>query len=198
VQLNFPASHDRSYRELVRPFEEHPFISSYHPTRNREPFTLAWARLDFEPQSSEVLIEEVQSDWVRFAEPYARRAEQWLAEGELPHLEFDEDVGCTASAMLRYFEGVLRPYARLWQECVLSAVIELCYAELGARRVYFHTFEGGLVMKRIRGSYQPPRSLYTELPERFCFTRTSRAPLVVAGDPRLRRHNVEWQVLELV
>jgi hypothetical protein len=198
LQLNFPASHDRTYRELVRPFEEHPFVSPYHPARNAEPFTLAWARLDFDHDASEVLIEEVQCDWVKMAEPYALIAHRWLANGEPACLEFDDDIGCTADAMLRYVEGALRPYARLWQECVLMAAIELSYAELGVRRVYFHTYEGGLVMKRIRGACQPPRSLYTDLPARFCFTRTARPPRIVAGDPRLDRHRVEWQVLELV
>jgi hypothetical protein len=198
LQLNFPVAHDRAYRKLVRPFDEHPFVSPDHPARSTEPFTLAWARLDFEHAASEALIEEVQCDWVKMAEPYALGAQRWLAGGGHTCLEFDEDVGCTAEAMLRYVEGVLRPYAHLWQECVLMAAIELSYAELGVRRVYFHTYEGGLVMKRIRGSYQPPRSLYTELPARFCFTRTARPPRVLSGDPRLERHGVEWQVLELV
>jgi hypothetical protein len=198
LQLNFPVAHDRAYRQLVRPFEEHPFVSQYHPARNSEPFTLAWARLDFDHGASEVLIEEVQCDWVKMAEPYAIGARRWLLDGEPASLHFDPDVGCTADAMLRYVEGVLQPYARLWQECVLMAAIEFSYAKLGVRRVYFHTYEGGTVMKRIRGAYLPPRSLYTDLPARFCFTRTERAPRFLSGDRRVESGQVGWQVLELV
>jgi hypothetical protein len=53
-------------------------------------------------------------------------------------------------------------------------------------------------MKRVRGGYLPPRSLYTDLPARFCFTRTGRAPRFLSRDQRVERGEIEWQVLELV
>jgi hypothetical protein len=59
--------------------------------------------------------------------------------------------------------------------------IEFSYAAIGVRCVYFRTYEGGLVMKRIRGGYLPPRSLYTDLPARFLFhAHGSRASFPVA------------------
>ncbi|HVR21002.1 MAG TPA: hypothetical protein VMS65_14925, partial [Polyangiaceae bacterium] len=64
LQLNFPESHDRAYRKLVRPGRAHPFLTRAHPVRLEEPFTLAWARLDFDAEADEVLVEEVQCDWV--------------------------------------------------------------------------------------------------------------------------------------
>lgn len=72
------------------------------------------------------------------------------------------------------------------------------YSTLGVRKVFFHTFDGGKIMKRLCGGCEPPRSLYTHLPEQFCFTKTQSAPKMFASDPRLAYHTVEWFSLELV
>jgi len=198
VQLNFPERHDRAYRALVKPKGCHPFAPIYHPVRMEEPFTLAWARLDLDVDSGEVLIEEVQSDWVRYARTYAEGAVEWLSEGNPPHLPIGSDLRATAAEMLTYVRKVLAPYARVWEEAVLTAAIELAYERFGSRRVYFHTYEGGLVMKRLDRDFGPPRSLYTDLPERFGFSRTDVAPRVFRRDRRVREGRVEWFVVELV
>ena len=197
LQLNFPESHDRAYRKLVRPDGYHPFVTTSHPTRASEPFTLAWARLDVDAKAAEVLIEEIQCDWVKRAEEYREHGDEWLAEGNSADLCF-EDCAATAPAVLRYIERVLEPYARLWEECVLALAVEFSYSALGARRVFFHTYEGGRIMKRMRYATQPPRSLYTRLPERFCFTRTRVPPRMFEGQRRLREHEIEWFSLNLV
>jgi hypothetical protein len=93
---------------------------------------------------------------------------------------------------------VLRPYARIWQECVLMATLDLVYQELGVRTVYFHTYDGGLTMKRMAGHSAPPRSLYTDLPQRFCFQETDRPPRVLQSDKRLSTNPVRWFALSLV
>jgi hypothetical protein len=198
LQLNFPESHDRAYRALVRHAGDgSPFASSFHPGRVREPFTLAWARLDVDCESDEVLIEEVQSDWVKEAQSFRDIAETWLSEGHSDGLCFT-GFDAPAAELVRYVECVLAPYASVWQECVLALAIEFSYATLGARRVFFHTYEGGKVMKRMWYRRQPPRSLYTRLPERFCFTRTRVSPRMFEGDRRLEEHEVEWFSLNLV
>jgi hypothetical protein len=198
VQLDFPASHDRAYRRLIGPENDHPFVYDFHPARATEPFTLAWARVDLDPESDECLIEEVQCDWIRLARDLLQFANKWLSEGEPQHHRVIRDLRATAPELISYVERVLRPYASIWQECVLMATLELVYRELGVRTVYFHTYEGGLIMKRLGGRSQPPRSLYTELPERFCFRKTGRAPRVFRRDPRLRTSSVNWFVLHLV
>lgn len=198
LQLNFPESHDRAYRALVRHARDAtPFASPCHPGRMREPFTLAWARLDVDSESDEVLIEEVQSDWVKEAASFRDSAETWLSEGHPDELGFAE-FGAPATELVRYVERVLEPYASVWQECLLALAIEFSYTRLGARRVFFHTYEGGKVMKRMWYRRQPPRSLYTRLPERFCFTRTRVPPRMFEGDRRLEEHEVEWFSLNLV
>jgi hypothetical protein len=66
------------------------------------------------------------------------------------------------------------------------ATLDLVYQEFGVRTVYFHTYDGGLTMKRTAGQCAPPRSLNTDLPQRFCFQETDRAPRVLRSDKRLR------------
>jgi hypothetical protein len=44
----------------------------------------------------------------------------------------------------------------------------------------------------------PPRSLYSELPERFCFQRTRRAPAMLRRDARLTEESVELYRLSLL
>jgi hypothetical protein len=197
LQLNFPTLHDRAYERLVQPVHGHPFVMGSHPVRAESPFTLGWARLDFDLEADEVLIEEIQSDWVREAKYYRDHALGWLADGEPSRLPFLSDVRANPLEMLAYYERVLEPYARLWPECVLIAAIEFAYSTLGVRRVYLHTHEGGRVMKRLCGRWLPPRSLYTELPERFCFTRTRRPPRLFARDRRVREEGVQWFALDL-
>ena len=67
VQLNFSNAHDSLYRELVKPTESaalnnygHPVLLPEQCKSHRE--TLAWARLDLDFETNEVLIEEIQSD----------------------------------------------------------------------------------------------------------------------------------------
>jgi hypothetical protein len=197
LQLNFPAAHDRAYRALLRPYWGHPFLSTFHPTRTSEPFTLAWARLDVDLEASEVLVEEIQCDWLKLAAEYRGHIDDWLDEGQ-PAAPCAGAFDTTVSAALCYLDRVLEPYVSIWDECVLALAVEFSYARLGARRVFFHTHEGGKIMKRMWHRGQPPRSLYTRLPERFCFTRTRASPRMFEGDPRLEEHDVEWFSLNLV
>jgi hypothetical protein len=196
LQLNFPTTHDRAYRRLIEPRDEQPFVYTSHPARDSEPFTLAWVRLDVDLDAAEVLIEEVQCDWVRNARYFGRLADEWLSEGEPAALPFDAELGGTAPRVRVYLEQVLAPYAALWAECALAAAIAFVYERLGLRRIFFHTFESGILMKRLRS--EPPRSLYTDLPRQFCFRETRTAPRVLRHDRRVRERAPSWFELELV
>ena len=66
-------------------------------------------------------------------------------------------------------------YGRIWAEAVLLAAVAVARRYLGARGVWLHQPHTGAKLKRIRDR-QPPRSLYTDLPRRFCFAATDRAP----------------------
>ncbi len=105
-----------------------------------------------------MLIEELQSDWVRAA----RRG---------------RDVPPAVQARRRrYVEGLLADHEAIWAEALLLATLRFCREILGLERIWKHTFEGGTVLKGIDREHPPPRSLYTPLPRRFGFQVTDEAP----------------------
>jgi hypothetical protein len=196
VQLNFPRVHDRAYRALVEPTGEHPFMFTDHPARDSEPFTLAWVRLDVDTEAGEVLIEEVQCDWVRNSRYFGEAAAGWLEAGEPASLAFESELGGTAPRVLSYLERTLAPYAALWAECALAAALAFVYERLALRRVFFHTYDSGRLMKGLRSA--PPRSLYTDLPRQFCFLETDEPPRAFRRDKRVRERAPRWFELALV
>ncbi len=99
-----------------------------------------------------------------------------------------------------YVTKTLAPYHRIWDEAMLSATIEFVRSELGIRTIYYHTFEGGSVWKNIVYA-QPPRSLYTDLPRKFCFERVADSPeFLKSKRHRKRQRNTRctgWFRIEL-
>ncbi|WP_020559684.1 hypothetical protein [Thiofilum flexile] len=159
LQLNFASDHVRYLRSLLNTPEVAPFSYRNHPVRRDGDYeTLAWARIDLDFASDEALIEEIQSDWVRKScEPY-----------------HDRIYG--SEAMQAYREA-LRPYARVWSEAILAAAVRFIRHELGIGKVFYNSFETGNKLKGLeRETDLPPRSLYTELPKKFCFEPTHKAP----------------------
>ncbi|MEO1055175.1 MAG: hypothetical protein AAFX87_31375 [Bacteroidota bacterium] len=66
LQLNFGVSHNQTYFNLVKPDkDEHPFVFYSHPVATKRNLTMAWARLDIDLEQGQVLIEEIQNDWLR-------------------------------------------------------------------------------------------------------------------------------------
>jgi hypothetical protein len=206
LHLNFPQSHLGPCFALVAPHgreelhDEHPWIFGGHPTDKHE-LTLAWARIDIAFDSSEALIEEIQSDWVRGAKAEAHRLAR-LGPDELTRAEprhLPPEVG--VYHVLSYVEHVLAPHARMWAEATLAAALWLLREQLGIRRIFYNTWETGAHMKELE-SGRPPRSLYTDLPRQFCFQRTRTRPAVLrrSRDPRVKaklaQRGLEWFVLE--
>ncbi|MEO1198279.1 MAG: hypothetical protein AAFX39_03440 [Pseudomonadota bacterium] len=178
LQLNFTGEHDMAYRSTLRPGNAHPFTYWDHPV-SREGFnTLAWARIDVDFDTGEALIDELQTDWVRFA---SRAYERAKVDGRI---QLDgrwipvERVG-------RYVNRVLRPHAKAWDEAMLSAAIHFIRSDLGLNRIYLHDADTGARLKGIYGAL-PPRSLYTDLPRRFCFRRIEGMPEFLVTGMRRR------------
>lgn len=206
LQLNFSNKHNAAYVKLLHPGSKHPFVWECHPVAELCELTLAWSRLDIDLDSGEALIEEVQSDWVRDAFEYLNHA-KWYTEGSehqreiLRYLFGDEDPP-TLRELTEYVESVLRPHMEMWAEAMLAATIWFLRVELGVRRILYHTYHGGNVLKKMKDS-APPRSLYTDLPRQFCFEKTTEAPSFYAREKacvrrRARRMGpVAWFALEL-
>lgn len=184
LQLNFSAAHTRPYERIVKPKDRHPFKCTGHPVRRTKYHTLAWARIDLDLDSGEALIEEIQNDWIRRALYFKTAMERHAKRGELRPSCYEDMMGCDAGEMKRYVDRYLKPHMRIWDEAMLSAVIWFLKEEIGIRRIYYHTHEFGSRLKRI-DYRKPPRSIYTKLPERFCFTTTDQVPtFLVAGNNR--------------
>jgi hypothetical protein len=157
LQLNFTVSHNRRLKCLVKDWE-YPIRYNCHPIAGDGEITLAWARVDLSLDTSEALIEEVQSDWVRDA--------LWLAGLG------DEEAGEWET----YVEKELQPRLKTWGETMLTATIWFLAEEIGIKTIFYHTFETGARLKHLEESL-PPRSIYTQLPKKFCFRKTHNGPL---------------------
>lgn len=181
LHLNFPLEHDARYSRLIRPGLDDPFVNSDHPHAESPLNTLAWARVDLDFEAGEALIEEVQSDWVRRARDTYAAAIDVLASGDIDSWYGDAytDAAATPKGAIRYYRDVLLPYVGIWHEAVLAATLRTLVDELGITRIFYHTVEGGEVMKSIPG--EPPRSLYSKLPRRFCFTEQEAVPSFLAS-----------------
>ena len=187
LQLNFARSHDGPFRHLVRPEEGvDPFNYYAHPVlddeRRERRYTLAWSRIDVDLDAGEALIEEVQSDWVRWAAVAQRLASRFSEDAMLRRF----GVRADAERMQRYQQMLLARHAAVWDEAMLSATLFFLREELGIRHIYYHTHASGQWLKRIRDRL-PPRSLYTELPRRFCFRETDALPGFLARTRRIAR-----------
>lgn len=158
-----------AHRQCLLNYAGHPYCR--RTDRYRE--TLAWARLDIDFAGNCMLIEEIQSDFVRLAADAAHSGDRiggaWVEE----------------SAWKRYAATDLKELTHLWAEAMLCAALWFARRELGLRFAYVHTAVTGALLKGIRNR-QPPRSLYTTLPERFCMRRTREPPAFLRGSRRVK------------
>ncbi len=169
LQLNFSSEHDEPYRRLVDPEDDRPFEFSGHPVARGPMHTLAWSRMDIDLAKGEALIEEIQNDWVREA-LWARRM---AVRQRGPNYYWGSKR--QNEWVVRYVDSVLRKHQAIWDEAMLSATIWFLRKELGISSIYYHSHATGAALKKISGSL-PPRSLYTKLPRKFCFTETRESP----------------------
>lgn len=163
LQLGFPSDHARLLgatlnRNMRKAFEFH-----MHPVRQTGCPTLAWVRLDISLATGEALIEEVQSDWLRYV-----AAEVMALRKRAPR---SRDL----RVMERYKAELKTAYALVWPRAAMLAALQTSVVDIGCRTVWMHTPRTGAVLKHIDGT-QPPRSLYTDLPKFFCFEATDDAP----------------------
>jgi hypothetical protein len=189
LQLNFSSEHERLFRPLG---EAAPLFNSYHHPVARQRHTLAWARIDIDWASGTALIEEIQNDWLR----KAARLEDWL--------ETQRRAGCgdhhtvcyrrhhlPFGPALAYCRHLRERYQPIWAEAILWAAIDFLREEIGLKHIYYHSEASGRLLKRIDWK-APPRSLYTELPRRFCFQPTTEWPQFLLAE-RLVRTEVRRQ-----
>jgi len=203
LRLDFGKKHDREYQRLIMPAvpEAEIFERSCHPI-NPCAKTLAWARIDIDMDNGEALIEEIQNDWIRIADRvYKTVAEQCVKrEKERSNFVFFKQSNASFSKLSAYYTQVLAPYRPIWDEAMMHAAVSFLRNELGINRIFYHTWETGNALKKLRNGYQPPISLYTKLPRKFGFKPTENSPKMLSEVMKTLRLNgevYEWFLLEV-
>ena len=168
LQLNLPVEHQRHFKRWINPkgdsslngvWSNHPVQTEIDQASFRE--TLAWSRIDFDFETNEALIEEVQSDATRKVIRLAKHYRQCACARCSERLNY-----------VKWFE----PYLKLWSEALLCATIEFIHNELGLERIFIHTAQSGWRVKKMNSTWRAPRSLYSDLPKKFAFKQTYAAP----------------------
>lgn len=202
LQLGFSNKHEAIYRKLVKGGEQpfawssHP-VMSHHKKHHRFRETLAWARIDLDFETNEALIEEIQTDWIReVAELYQELEEIENEDHWREEIPSWWNIDAPVERVKQYCEYVAQEYRSMWDEAMLSASIDFIVNELGITKIYYHSHETGKKVKNCT----PPRSLYTQLPKKFCFQKTEQAPQFLHKDRRFKRlikkiKQPEWHVL---
>ncbi|MGD8911011.1 MAG: hypothetical protein PVI92_16875 [Chromatiales bacterium] len=186
LQLNFNSRHDQAFERYVAKEDEWYFSCYGHPVLQKGERayyrnTMAWIRMDVDFDTDEVLIEEVQNDWLR-------DARSWWEDklSDIRHAKEEQVKKRLLIAISEYMDNSLADYYCLWDEAALSAAIKFIIDELGIGQIYYHTFDTGNVLKGMWNSH-PPRSLYTDLPRKFCFDLTDEAPRMLNTSTAAKR-----------
>jgi hypothetical protein len=152
-------------------------------------------------ENEEVLIEEIQTDWVREAKEKRSNALYLQSRSRERRRQAPEWWGfdCPLEHVIRYCDEILPPHDSIWDEATLSAALTFARQELGIRRVFYHTPESGIRLKGIDSKWPPPQSVYSTLPRKFCFQETEEIPSFLQGIIRKRRRlrTVRFHLLEL-
>ena len=184
LQLNLNHTQAEMLRSCYVSETEDPFENYGHPARSGDFPTLAWARMDFDLETGEALIEELQTDLLRDLKSIAESAYEADSNGLRSFERYGADFD--VEKVIRVWEAEYLAERSHWQEAMLSAAIRFLATEIGSKEIYYHTEHTGAFLKRISGT-RPPRSLYTDLPRRFCFDETDEVPRLLSDERDWRR-----------
>ena len=198
LQMNLNRNHFTKLSRCADLDDYDPFGGWGHPAREGKYPTLSWCRLDFDLQTGEALIEEIQTDLLREMKDLAKRAYRAKKRKKEEVSFYGTDFKTTR--FLDYWEREFCHHEKTWHEAMLSAAIVFLIEEIGMRTVYYHTHQSGKFLKRIDGTL-PPVSLYTKLPKQFCFEKTREAPELLCREEgwkrRMRATNQELEFFRM-
>jgi len=204
LQLNFSHEHDVRYHKLFRHSKRELFGTTCHPVAEDHHNTLAWARLDVDLEADEVLVEELQTDWLRDVKMELNNWEDAMKQNKSnPSTQLQQYnywLGINYGNFRKYWESI-RHYEKIWSEAMLTAAIELSVQELGIRNIYYHSFETGNLLKGLNGRSCPPKSLYTRLPKKFGFQLVQQPPKLLSNQQYLKKYlkkdSLSWFYLKV-
>ncbi len=198
LQLNLPENLDAEFKRITGS-ALNEFTARNHPQSIKRTATLAWARLDIDFNSDEVLIEEIQSDLIRVLERIKIRA-LTSKTGDANHFIYGGS-SINRQRLVAYCDKLIATQKKVWAEAMLTACLWFIHNELGMSKVFYNRFETGNHMKEIHWGL-PPRSLYTDLPEKFCFSLTQEAPGFIRTNKKVQKrlnkiHNPQWYLMTI-
>ena len=187
LQVNFTGRHEQLLNRHMRPDKGFDLFDYHcHPVSRCGRRTLGWARMDIDLDGGEVLIEEIQNDWLREAAYYRSLVDHPRWDDKRWR---DRGIKGGGQGLMNYFDQALKPILSVWDETILSAALWFIRCELGLRKIFYHTPESGTLLKNMRHS-APPVSVYSDLPRRFCFEETRELPVILKEDQRASH---QWQ-----
>lgn len=187
LQINFDGGHIAEYEKLIKPESKSgPFEYWGHPVSQTRQKTIGWIRMDISFDTNEVLIEEIQNDWLRRSERALQNAKSVLSGGSSNFTgKLIRNSRTNFNDLTYYVDTLLKPYRELWPELAMDCAVRFIRDELGINRIFYHTLDTGIKLKGIWG--KPPRSLYTTLPKKFGFALTEHAPEMLVQHTFARR-----------
>lgn len=136
-------------------------------------FNLAWCRIDFDWETGEALIEEIQTDWLRNSKSMMLGVSPWDFDTNAEYFRFQLKRDFRFK---EYCDERLAPLEAIWSEAMLCATLEFLRDELGFCTIYMHSGAAGAQLKGISWGLKPPVSLYQDLPRKFGFQQTHEIP----------------------
>ena len=183
LQVNLNNQWYRALRNILS-ISANEVFDCGHPINLDRQATLGWVRLDLDFNTNEVLIEEVQSDFVRWMLKINQQANKAKQKGKESFWFYGFNLKTDlVLASWHQFDSIVM---KQWQEALLWSALWFCDHELGMNNIYYHTFDTGALLKGLNYT-KPPRSIYTDLPKKFCFELTDIAPQFIAENKRAKR-----------
>jgi hypothetical protein len=144
---------------------------------------MGWVRLELDPHNEFVFVDEIQSDFQTFChkiEAVLVKKES-VAEGDfipswIEHFSKNGNSQIGRGRLLLCAQA-LATYLQRFSSVAMS-VISLFARENGYKKIYYHTYEGGKLLK----GNDPPRSLYTDVPKKHFFEVTNEKPFKLPAD----------------
>lgn len=187
LQLNFSTDHNRDFYRFLKPSSGiRSFQYTGHPIATQRFVTMGWCRMDIDFETNEVLIEELQTDWIRELADMEKRLNVIKTDVNAERFFTYHGFNTSRRNWLSYLETT-RPYKSIWSEALLHAAVVFAKQELGIPNVWMHTYESGNLFKDLKYS-KPPRSLYTKLPKKYGFEQTVQGPLFLRKEKYLKRY----------
>lgn len=201
LQINLNQEHFEVYNSWLKPrwHGEGIFNCTCHPVSEKR-ITLGWIRIDLDFETNELLIEEIQTDWLRDLASLAKNLKTNEASKHKSILKSDGIDG-SIDNFWKYYD-YMQPIAKIWDELAASVAIWFAKTELQIQNIYMHSFESCLLFKDQYNS-KPPRSIYTKLPKKMGFVMCESVPEFLRKEIYLKRYfrkakkeSVKWFKLE--